>query len=257
MSSASTERLKARRASDDKICEAQAGSSAALAGRHTKTRSRVGVSLTPVTLYGPSTTPSSRRGMPDGLCASSEARSPGSQAFCSLGLRSRHVNATSCGPAVIGIGGDFMAAVTDSCAMLMPSATLSSERGAADLGREHGVAVDDNQELVRTIVPFYAEQAFLDAANEPAREHVLTVGRERVRGARAAASAERHAVQMLVLRQLERDTVLGGRQGSLGIADGHVRDAQRHREIALEQQRRRRQNLGDVVEAEVAAVARQ
>ena len=114
-----------------------------------------------------------------------------------------------------------------------------------------------NQELVRAIVPFDAEQTFLDAADEPTREHVFAVGGERVPDARAAASAERHAVEMLVLRQLERNAVGRGRHGGIGITDGHVGDAQRDRQIPLEQQRRGRQHLGDVVETEVAAVARQ
>ena len=57
---------------------------------------------------------------------------------------------------------------------------------------------------MRPVVAFDAEQAFLDAAHEPAREHVLAVGRERVPHARAAARAERQAVEVLVLRELER-----------------------------------------------------
>ena len=258
MSSPSTGRRNARRASVDRICSAQAGSSAAAAGRQTKTRSRVGVSLTPVTLYGPSTTPSSSRGMPEGLWASSDARRPGSHAFCSCAARSRPRE------------GDVVRAGRDrnrrrrhrrvDGLLRDVDAFRDAELvqlGAADLGREHRLAVDDDQELMRPIVAFDAEQAFLDAAHEPAREHVLAVGRERVPDARAAARAERHAVEMLVLSQLEREAVSRGRDCGVGIADGHVGDAQRDRQIALEQQRRGRQDLGDVVESEIAAVARQ
>ena len=50
-------------------------------------------------------------------------------------------------------------------------------------------------------------------------------------------------------------SVVPGR--AVGIADRQRADALRRGEIPLEQQRRRPQRRGDVVEAEVAAVARQ
>ena len=62
---------------------------------------------------------------------------------------------------------------------------------------------------------------------------------------------------MVVLRHVERDSIRRRRHNRVGIAHGHVRDAQRDRQVAVEQQRRSIQQLRDVVEAEVPAVARQ
>ena len=58
-------------------------SCAAVFGVHTNSFWRDGISLMPVTLYGPSMMPLRSRGMPDGLCASWLARSSGCQTFCS------------------------------------------------------------------------------------------------------------------------------------------------------------------------------
>ena len=150
------------------------------AGTRTSARA-VGVSLTPVTLYGPSMTPSSSRGMPDGLCASSEARSPGSQEFCSRAARSFQVKC------------DFVRAGRDRNRRRSQSLVDDIlrrveafrdaelvELGAADLAGINGLTVDENQELVRAIVTFDAEQTLLDAADEPSREHVFAVGGERM-----------------------------------------------------------------------------
>ena len=142
--------------------------------------------------------------------------------------------------------------------MLMPSATLSSWSSAPPTSAENTVlpSTRTRNSCGRSCPSTPNKPSSTPRTSRPENTYSPSAGNV-CADARAAASAERHAVQMLVLRQLERDAVRRGRHGSVGIADGHVRDAQRDREIALEQQRRRRQNLGDVVEAEVAAVARQ
>ena len=72
----------------------------------------------------------------------------------------------------------------------------------------------------------------------------------------AAARAEGHAVETLVLRGVARRQIRGlGRR--LPVADGHARDARRRRRVGLEQRRRDRQRPGDVVEAVRGVVRRQ
>ena len=98
---------------------------------------------------------------------------------------------------------------------------------AADLAREHGLPVDENQELVGPIVPFDAEEALLDADEESARQDVFRVRREVVMDHRAAARAERQPFEMTVLGQVERDMVRGRRRDGVRVANSHVRDAER------------------------------
>ena len=105
--------------------------------------------------------------------------------------------------------------------------------------------------------PSTPTRPFGDGLQQAAGEHVFAVGREGMRHDHAAARAERQPFDVLVLRHDRADGV--GRRARLGagIANGQLGDAQGGGEIALEQQRRRRQRGRDVVEAEVAAVARQ
>ena len=74
--------------------------SAADAGRHTKSRSRLGVLLTPFTLYGPSTFTARSLGRPPTMWISWLSRSEGCHTSCRWNGRSFHVKPTSCGPAV-------------------------------------------------------------------------------------------------------------------------------------------------------------
>ena len=128
---------------------------------------------------------------------------------------------------------------------------------AADLRRIHFRAVDRDDERVRRVVALDAGVAFLDAADQPAGELVLAVGREHVTDHRAAACAERQAVDVSALAEFAADRILGGPGPHVRVAHGHRADALRRGDIPLEQQRRRLQRGGDVVEAEVGAVARQ
>ena len=121
----------------------------------------------------------------------------------------------------------------------------------------HLLAVDRDDEGVRQVVALDAGVAFLDAAHEPAEQLVLAVGREHVPHHAAAARAERQPVDVpfwLKSRLIEYSAVPALH---LGIADRQRADALRGGEVAVEQQRRRAQRRGDVVEAEVAAVVRQ
>ena len=102
------------------------------------------------------------------------------------------------------------------------------------------LAVDDERELLAR-----NEAADAEVLN---RELVLAVGRKVVARHDAAAGAERHALEAMVLRRVARREV--GRFGRrLPVADGHARHARRRRGIRLEQRRRDRQRAGDVVEA--------
>ena len=88
------------------------------------------------------------------------------------------------------------------------------------------------------------------------RELVLAVRREVVAGDDAAARAEGHAVEALVLRGVARRQI-GGLGRRLPVADRHAGDARRRRRVRLEQRRRDRQRPGDVVEAVGRIVGRQ
>ena len=72
-----------------------------------------------------------------------------------------------------------------------------------------------------------------------------------------AARAERQPLDVLPLRDDRADRIGRGAGLGVGVADREIADAQRGGQIPLEQHRRRRERRRDVVEAEVAAVARQ
>ena len=65
-------------------------------------------------------------------------------------------------------------------------------RGGEDL-----LAIERDDELVRRLLPFDADVAFGDGPQQAAGEDVLTVGREVVLDAEAAARAERQSVDVL------------------------------------------------------------
>jgi hypothetical protein len=89
------------------------------------------------------------------------------------------------------------------------------------------------------------------------RQLVLAIGREDVPNHRSAARSGRQTIDVAALRHLEADRVVGRPRAHGGITDRQRADAPRGGDVALEQQRRRPQRIGDVVEAEVAAIARQ
>ncbi len=128
---------------------------------------------------------------------------------------------------------------------------------AADRSREHTLSVDGDNELMRGLVALDADQAFGHRLEQSSREHVFAVGRERVTHEHAAAGPERQSLHVLGLRDDGADGVgVGARLGGR-IPDSQLRDPQASGQIALEQQRRRGQRGGNVVEPELAAIARQ
>jgi hypothetical protein len=129
--------------------------------------------------------------------------------------------------------------------------------GTADRGGVHLRAVDGDDEGVRRVVALDARVAFLDAADEAARQLVLAVRWKHMSHERAAAGAERQALDVSVLAEFAADRILGRTRPHARIADGERADALRGGEIALEEERRGLERRRDVVEAEVGAVARQ
>ena len=87
-------------------------------------------------------------------------------------------------------------------------------------------------------------------------EHVLPVHREVVRDGDAAARAERQVlVRATVLHERPRDAVRDSPHR--GVADGQPADLARRRHVALQEQRRDGQDVGDIVEAPARVVGRQ
>ena len=118
----------------------------------------------------------------------------------------------------------------------------------------HALAVEADLELVRFGEPHdpadeVAQQVDLDA--------VLAVDREVVTDHRAAARAERHPFEPVVLRQVGRDLVGIGLTADRRIADRLLADLARRLQIALEQRRRDTEDVADVVEAVARVVWRQ
>ena len=110
------------------------------------------------------------------------------------------------------------------------------------------LAVDDERELLAG-----NEAADAEVLN---RELVFAVGRKVVTRDDAAARAEGHALEALVLRGVARRQI-GGLGRRLPVADRHAGDARRRGRVRLEQRRRDRQRPGDVVEAVGRVVGRQ
>ncbi len=110
---------------------------------------------------------------------------------------------------------------------------------------------------MRCFLSFDTHVAFGDRAQKTSREHILAVSRKRVLNEETAARTERQPVHMLPLGDNGADGV--GRRARLGagITNREIAHTQRGGEIALEQQWRGLERRRDVVEAEIAAVARQ
>ena len=94
---------------------------------------------------------------------------------------------------------------------------------------------------------------------QPQLDLVLAVHREVVANGGAAARPERQVLaQALVLHEGHVGDVVGGRCGSnRGVAHGQTADLLGRQEIPLQQARRQRQHVGDVVESVTRIVGRQ
>ena len=88
-------------------------------------------------------------------------------------------------------------------------------------------------------------------------DDVLGVERQVGLDAEPAARAERQAVDALVLRQLLRELMDVDHDGRAQVADGEARDLLRRRDVALHDDGRDEQQIGDVVEAARRVVGRQ
>ena len=126
-------------------------------------------------------------------------------------------------------------------------------RFAADLRREHTLAVDRNLELVSELEPGHVAD---DVAQQHHAQLVLGVLREGVGERQAAAGAERQAVHVILLRIIGRHAEGQAHDARVG-AHSEAAHAPRGAEILLEQRRRDAQHARDVVETEALVVGRQ
>ena len=99
--------------------------------------------------------------------------------FCSCVGRSTNVKPTSWRPAVTLMRGDIMRLSNSSRATGLFSVARLVVLLAADRRREDLLAVDRDDELMRRLVSFDADQPFGHGLQQPSGEHVLAVGRER------------------------------------------------------------------------------
>ena len=95
------------------------------------------------------------------------------------------------------------------------------------------------------------------ASQQLGPELVLAVDGKVVLEDEPAARAERQPFDPAVLRQIGRGLVVRRVRLDGRVADGRGRNLQRDGEIALEQQRRSLEHIGDVVEAVARAIGRQ
>ena len=119
---------------------------------------------------------------------------------------------------------------------------------AAELRGVNDLVVEQDLQLERRLEPFGSAHRAARRAPQLGPDLVLGIRREVVVDDEPAARAERQPFDPVVLREIEPRPVLRAARRDLRVADGHRRDAQPHREIALEQQRRRLQRVRDVVE---------
>ncbi len=126
---------------------------------------------------------------------------------------------------------------------------------AIDLHERGALAVD--RDLHLNVANGPAEEQPGRLAVQQQLELVLAVGREVVRDDRAAARAERRALDAILLRLRSRHVVR--RRGRIGrrIADRDAAHVRRRAHVALHHRRRRRLHVGDVVEAGADRVSRQ
>ena len=151
----------------------------------------------------------------------------------------RNVAATSCGPALTGIRTSrFWFCSLPSASTERPPPLIVEQLDAFAV--EHEIELGGAGEV-----------------GEIEAERVLGVLRKHVGDERAAARAERQALDAIVLEQAGRDGVgLRARTGRC-VADRDAADLARRRQIALHQRLRHLEHAGHVVEAVAGAVARQ
>ena len=103
-----------------------------------------------------------------------------------------------------------------------------------------------------------AQHAVVPGALQADRNLVLAVDREAVPDSGAAARPDRHGVvHAIFLPQRVRDRVGLERRRHVDVADRRAADLARRQEIALEQRRRHREHVADIVEAVADVVRRQ
>ncbi len=119
---------------------------------------------------------------------------------------------------------------------------------------QNALAVERDLELLG-LADVRAEHAAA-ALDEIGADDVLGVDREVMRERGAAARAERHPRQVLVLRQVAADDVFLLRVGHRRVADREPADLAGRGDVALEQDRRDAERARDVVEAEARVVGR-
>ena len=125
---------------------------------------------------------------------------------------------------------------------------------APDGEQPDSLAVQADLELVRLA---QASNRVYDRSQQAHADDVLAVEGKPVTHGDAAPRAERQAVEVIVLGQYRRHEI--GRDGRTDrrAADGQAADAPGRPEVALEQQRRHAQRVGDVVESVACIVRRQ
>jgi hypothetical protein len=129
--------------------------------------------------------------------------------------------------------------------------------GTADLSGIHLGTVHGDDERVRLVISLNAGVALLHSPDQSPRELVLRVGWKHMTDQGAAACAERQAINVAALSKFAADRVLRRSGTHARVAHGQRADALRGGDIPFEQERRRLQRSGVVVEAEVGSVARQ
>ena len=113
----------------------------------------------------------------------------------------------------------------------------------------HDGAVEQDLELEGRLEPLHSAHRAARRSPQLRANLVLGVGREVVIDDEPAAGAVRQPFDPVVLREVEPRPVLRPARRELGVAHRHGGHAQPDREVALEQQRRSLQRIGDVVEA--------
>ena len=125
---------------------------------------------------------------------------------------------------------------------------------AADRRQMHALAVDGEFELMVVFEPAHDAQV---RAEQPDREGVLAVERQRRLRENAADGADRQPFDVRVLRRVLADAERLPRRLRFGIADRQRGDLVGRRQIALEQHGRDAERVRDVVEPVRRIVGRQ
>ena len=226
-----------------RILVAQGISSAADSGRQENTRRRLGVSETPVTVWGPRIANSRRCGSvvtpetPLPICVSARVCSTGaSRSSNGASDWTRNAAETRCGPAFTRNGRRLQ----------VHAVRIRLAHARVDLDDGLPFAVDRQLDLLA--LDAAAEQLAGRDRVQHHPERILAVGREIVDDRDAAARPERRAVDVLQLRRQPRDLVDRRAGRGAGITDRQAAHLRGRPQITFEQGRRHRLHVGDVVE---------